>query len=187
MRSQFCWILVALALSACGQGATTPSAADTPEEMRADQIMYGVEHRMTSSGIRRAVMYGDTAYVQQGGGTIDIVGVRMVFFDENGRETGDLTSSTGSYQLRAGNMVADGNVVLRTRGDGGGRELETEQLHFDVNGDRLWSDKPVVMREGGREVRGTSFQSDGRFQNVTVARARTSGAPLNTGQSGISF
>jgi LPS export ABC transporter protein LptC len=187
MKRNIFWMLVLVAVAGCRDGATTPSPAATPEEMRADQILYGMQHRMSHEGIQRALMYGDTAYVLQGGGNIDVVGVRMIFFDEQGRETGNLTSQTGTYQLRAGTMVAQGNVILNTRGEGGERILETEQLHFDINGDRLWSDQAVVMREGGREIRGTSFQSDGRFQNVTVTRAQTGGAPINTPEGGISF
>lgn len=179
MRSKFLLSLVLLMAAGCQDGATTPSPADQPTDMPADQIMYGVEHRMTSEGVRRAVLYGDTAYVHQSGSRFDIVGVRMVFFDEAGRETGNLTSKTGTYELRAGSMLAEGDVVLHTQGESGERTLETEQLHFSVNGDRLWSDKAVVMREGGRIVHGTSFESDGRFQNVTVVRARTEGRPLD--------
>jgi LPS export ABC transporter protein LptC len=178
MRSKFVLPLL-LVIAACQDGATTPSPADLVADMPADQIMYGVEHRMTSEGVRRAVLHGDTAYVHQGGSRFDLVGVRMVFFDETGRETGNLTSKTGTYELRAGSMLAEGEVVLRTQGENGERTLETEQLHFSVNGDRLWSDQPVVMREGGRIVHGTSFESDGRFQNLTVARARTEGRPLD--------
>jgi LPS export ABC transporter protein LptC len=187
MRTKLLLFLTFLAAAGCRDGATTPSPAETTQEMVADQVMEGVTHNMTSEGIRRAIMYGDTAYVHQGGSKIDIVGVRMVFYDQNGRETGNLTSHTGTYQLRAGNMVAEGNVVLRTEGENGERVLETEKLHFDVNGDRLWSDEAVTMREGGRVMQGTSFQSDGQFRNLTVSRAQTSGAPLNTGDGGISF
>jgi len=186
MRSIF--IAAALVgLLGCQDGATTPTSAEETPEMQADQIMYGVEHRMTSEGIRRAVMFGDTAYMQQGGGQIDVVGVRMVFYDENGRQTGNLTSGTGTFQTRGGSMVAEGDVVLRTEGDGTERILETQKLHFDVNGDRLWSDVDVTMREGGRTIRGTSFTSDGRFENVTIQRAATSGAPINRPDGGISF
>lgn len=179
--------VLVVATAACQSSATSPTPDGFSAEMAADQIMYGVEHRMTASGIRRAVLFGDTAYVQQGGGQIDVVGVRMVFYDENGRETGNLTSETGKYQLRAGSMIAEGNVVLRTQGEETERVLETEQLHFDVNGDRLWSDREVAMREGGRTIRGTSFQSDGQFRNVTIQRAQTSGAPLNSPDGGITF
>jgi LPS export ABC transporter protein LptC len=144
---------------------------------------------MTSEGVRRGLLHGDTAYLRDGGATIDIVGLRMQFFNDGGNETGDLTSETGTYQVRIGNMVAEGNVVLRTLGeDGQPRSIETEQLHFDVNGDRLWSDRPVVMREAGRVIRGTSFNSDGRFQNVRVVRAQTD--PIRTesgGSGGIRF
>lgn len=180
-------LILALSAAACGQGATTPSAAEVPAEMAADQIMYGVEHSMTNGGIRRAFLVGDTAYVQQGGSHFDMVGVRVTFFDENGRQTGELTSRTGTYQLRAGTMVAEGDVVLRTQGEQGERVLQTETLHFDVNGDRLWSEVPVTMREGGRTVRGTSFTSDGRFQNVTVTRAQTEGAVQEPSGGGIRF
>lgn len=177
-----------LALAACQDGATTPSPAAMLQEMPADQVMFGVEHNMTTQGIRRAVLHGDTAFVHQGGSRIDVVGVRMVFFDENGRQTGTLTSNTGTYQLRAGSMVAHGNAVLRTEGDDGTeRTIETEELHFDVRGDRLWSEQPTVMREGGRILRGTSFESDGRFQNVTVRRAETDGEPLNRPGGEITF
>jgi LPS export ABC transporter protein LptC len=181
-------ILALVVAGACRDGATTPSAAAAEQELAADQIMYDVRHNMTNAGIRRAVLHGDTAFLRDGGAKIDIVGVRMHFFDENGRESGDLTSRTGTYQLRAGNMVAEGGAVLRTFGaQGEQRSIETEQLHFDVNGDRLWSDVPVVMREGTQIVRGTSFTSDGRFQNVRVTRAQTQGTPSESRPGGISF
>jgi len=180
-------LLVLAAAGGCRNGATTPTAADGTQEMPADQVMFGVEHNMTTDGIRSAVLHGDTAYVHQGGSRIDVVGVRMVFFDDNGRETGTLTSNTGTYQLRAGSMVAEGNAVLKTKADGTERTIETEQLHFDVKGDRLWSDQAVTMREGGRILRGNSFQSDGRFQNLTVSQAQTAGEPINSRGGGISF
>lgn len=188
MRSKLLLMLAILATGACRDGATTPSPTDLMQEMAADQIMYDVRHNMTSDGIRRAILHGDTAYLRDGGAKIDIVGVRMTFFDENGRESGDLTSRNGTYELRAGNMVTEGEVVLRTWAEGGERRsIETEQLHFDVNGDRLWSDVPVVMREGNQVIRGTSFTSDGRFQNVRVTRAQTEGTPGGSPEGVISF
>lgn len=174
MRSNRLLPLLVLLLTACGSGATTPSATDAAAELPADQVMFGLRHVMSSEGIRRALLVGDTAYFHQAGDRIDLVGVRVSFFDENGRQSGELTARTGSYERRVGTMVAEGDVVLRTEGDEGERVLETEKLHFDVHGDRLWSDQPVVLREGGRTVHGTSFTSDGRFQNVRVQNARAS-------------
>lgn len=187
MRSKSLFVFVLMILAACGNDATTPSASDAPENLAADQIIYGLQHVMTKEGVRQAVLEGDTAYLRQAGGQIDLVGVRLTFSDENGRESGTLTSNTGTYDLRGSSMVAERNVVLRTHGEQGERVLETEKLHFDVQGDRLWSDEPVVMRDGGTVVRGTSFQSDARFQNVTVTRAQTSGAAPQSREGGISF
>jgi LPS export ABC transporter protein LptC len=188
MRSHVLSLTLLLALAGCGSGATTPSTSAVPDSLPTDQIIYGLQHVMTKEGVRQAILYGDTAYLKQAGDQIDLVGVRLTFFDENGRESGDLRSETGTYDVRAGSMVAEGNAVLRTDGEGGERVLETEKLHFDVTGDRLWSDVPVVMREGGNVIRGTSFRSDARFQNVTVTRAQTSGTGTQNGRGGgVSF
>jgi LPS export ABC transporter protein LptC len=186
MRSTLFWTLALLVIAGCRDGATTPSPTEM-QDMPVDQIMYGIEHKMTNAGIRRAVLYGDTAYMHQSGARIEVVGVRMTFFNEIGRESAQLTSETGTYELRAGTMIAKGNAVLRMEEDGVERILETEQLHFDVNGDRLWSDVPVVMREGTQVVHGTSFTSDGRFQNVRVQSAQTSGTPQPSSPGGVSF
>ncbi|CAN5858178.1 hypothetical protein BH23GEM3_BH23GEM3_08640 [soil metagenome] len=173
--------------AACGTDATTPTTSDAAENLAADQIIYGLQHVMTKDGVRQALLEGDTAYLRQIGEQIDLIGVRLTFFDENGRQSGTLTSNTGTYDLRGSSMVAEGNAVLRTDGEQGERVIETEKLHFDVQGDRLWSDEPVVMREGGSVVRGTSFRSDARFQNVTVTRAQTSGTAPPSREGGISF
>lgn len=174
------------ALAACGDQATTPSAGDAVD-LPADQIISGLRHTMSTHGIRRALLLGDTAYMQQANSEIDLVGVEMTFFDESGREAGTLTSRTGTFDLRAKTMLAEGNAVLTTQGEDGVRVLETEQLHFDVNGDRLWSTVPVVMREQGRELRGTSFESDGQFQNLTVQNPVTSDQPVGGAEGGIRF
>jgi LPS export ABC transporter protein LptC len=161
-------LLSALALAACGNSATTPSAGDVVQDLPTDQVIYSLRHVMTTDGIRRALLDGDTAYMGQTGAQIEIVGVNLTFFDEMGRESGTLTSLTGDFDWRARSMVARGNAVLTTRGPEGERVLETEELHFDVGADRLWSTVPVVLRNGDQVLKGTSFESDGQFQNFTV-------------------
>jgi LPS export ABC transporter protein LptC len=178
--------LTAILLAACGNQATTPSARET-QILPADQIITGLRHTMSTNGIRRALLLGDTAYMQQSSSRIDLVGVMMTFYDEQGREAGTLTSRTGQFDARAKTMVAEGDAVLTTQGEEGTRILETEQLHFDVDGDRLWSTVPVVMKENGRELRGTSFESDGQFQNVTVQNPESSDHPVGGSDGGIRF
>jgi LPS export ABC transporter protein LptC len=174
-------------LTACGNDATTPSAADAVEELRSDQIIYDLSLVMSTDGIRRALVNGDTAYMAQSGSEVELIGVRLIFYDEMGRQSGTLTSETGDFDWRMRTMIARGNAVLRTQGPEGERILETEELHFDVNADRLWSAVPVVLRDGERDLKGTSFESDGQFQNFTVHSPETSPQDVGGSEGGIRF
>lgn len=183
-RIQIFALVLALALAGCGQQSTTPSAVTRSARMPSDDVLYGLHHYMTKNGVRTGVLNSDTAYVRAAGQTFDLIGVRLKFFNENGAESGTLTSRTGEYNTLTGSFIARGNAVLVTPT----RRVQTEELFYDVKGDQLWSDKPFVMREGGRETRGQSFRSDSRFEKFTVTGAKTSGGlPQAPGSSKISF
>ena len=169
-------VLVMTAVAVACDGATTPGAGDLGE-MPADQIAIDVRHVMTEEGIRKAVLHADTAYLYQGTSEADMVGVRLRFFDEGGREAGELTSRTGNFDMRGNRMVSRGDVVLVIRDDRGEpRRIETEELHYDIQADRIWSDVATSMHHEGRVLRGSSFESDIQFQNVRIRDARTEGA-----------
>lgn len=186
MRNLFLLLVAALAVGGCGSESTTPSAVTDASDLPADQIVYALRHNMTKDGIRTGVLTSDTAYMYETGQNLDLRGVSLEFYGDTGAPTGTLTSRTGEYELRTGSFVARGEVVLVTQGPNGSRRLETEELHYDVRGDRLWSDQPFVLVEGGRTTRGNSFRSDASFRNWEVAGARTEGG-LPSGGSGISF
>ncbi|MDQ3555808.1 MAG: LPS export ABC transporter periplasmic protein LptC, partial [Gemmatimonadota bacterium] len=141
---------------------------------------------MTRGGVREAVLRSDTAYFRESANEADLVGVKLDFFDENGAPSGQLTSRTGHYDLRTGAMTATGSVVLDIDMEGRQRRIETEELHYDLKGDRIWSDKATTSREGATVYRGSSFTSDARFRNVQVQGASTTGG-VETGGTGISF
>ncbi len=181
-------VLLLLALfgaTGCERDSTTPVAGGDTSELPADQIVYGLRHIMTTEGVRKAYLVGDTAYLNEQGARIDLVGVKLDFFDANGRENGHLTSRTGEYNVRSGEFVARGDAVLITQGAKGERRLETDELHFDSKADQIWSDQPFVVRENGQTSRGDSFRSDTRFENLTVERAR--GTLPTSGSEGIRF
>ncbi|HEV2129556.1 MAG TPA: LPS export ABC transporter periplasmic protein LptC, partial [Longimicrobiaceae bacterium] len=91
-----------------------------------------------------------------------------------------------NYDSASGQMVARGNVVLTTLDTDAQRRLETEELHYDLNGDRMWSTQAVVLHDGPTTVHGTSFRADARFQNRVIEGARTTGG-VRPESRGISF
>lgn len=187
MKSRFLILaLPFLGAVACGGDATVPATVTDPAQLPADQVIYGLRHVMTKDGVRSAVLNGDTAYLQEEGRRFDLVGVELFFFTESGVQSGKLTSTSGEYSMSDGSFIARGNVVLITEGANGNRRLETEELHYDVSADQLWSDVPFVLTEGGRVTRGESFRSDAEFDSWSVTGAQTDGG-LPQGTGGISF
>jgi len=165
-----------LALAACEKETVVPTQRDSLAKMNVDQVIYGLEHIMTTGGVRKANLHGDTAYFRDSDSRVDLKGVKLDFFNETtGATSGSLTSKTGKYDMRTGAMTATGNAVLTVQGPSGTRTVTSEELNYDVAGNRIWSDKPTVMKENGREVRGASFESDAKFQNLTVRNAQGTG------------
>lgn len=190
MRTRHVALLVAAlaGLPACEKETTVPTRSDPLAERRVDQVLYDLKHVMTNQGVRKANLHADTAYFRDSDTRVDMKGVRLEFFDEaTGAVSGTLTSREGEYDTRSGAMMARGEAVLLLRGPEGERKIESEELNYDLDSDRVWSEKPTVMREGGKTVRGTSFESDTRFQNVTVQAAKVSGVEASDGSAGVRF
>lgn len=159
----------------CGSDSTTPAVLADSSNLPVENMILGVNHNMTKDGVRTGVLVSDTAFLLDSSRKMDLRNVSLQFFSDNGAPSGTLTSETGEYDVTTGSFVARGDVVLVTGGPEGTRHLETEELHYDVNVDRLWSEVPFVMREGGRTTRGQSFRSDAEFRNWSVTGAETSG------------
>lgn len=178
-------VLAGLALAACGSQSTTPGAVADAAQLPADQVVFELRHNMTKDGVRTGVLNSDTAFLYESNRRMDLRGVSLRFFSDTGVESGVLTSDAGQYDVGTGSFVARGDVVLITQGPDGERRLETEELHYDVEQDRLWSDVPFVLREGGSTTRGSSFESDAEFRNWSVTAPQTEGGMR--GGSDLSF
>jgi LPS export ABC transporter protein LptC len=175
-----------LLLAACGESSTTPSDVMSTADLAADQVVYGLHHIMTKDGVRSAVLDSDTAYLRDQGDTFELSGVRLSFFDENGVSTGDLTARSGTYNRTTGLFVARDDVVLVTQTPTGTRRIESQNLNYETSSNRLWSSVPFVMTEGSRVTRGSSFESDGKFESWSANDVQTTGG-LPTEGTGVSF
>jgi LPS export ABC transporter protein LptC len=179
------WTMAACAaLAAC----ETPPAPIGPVAPDADatQRTYGMNLKLTENGVLKADLYGDTAYTRPNTEVTELKGVKLTFYDSEGKKPGKLTSKTGEYDARTGVMIARGNVVLVTHNERGEqRVIKSEELHYDQRGDRVWSDRETIIDEAGRHAVTDGFTSDTRFTNMRGKNAKSTGIRVNAGEGGL--
>jgi LPS export ABC transporter protein LptC len=178
MKPRRAIVLAGVGLLILGCGPQAGPTGEDFQEVPADMIMTDLDSFMTSSGIRKARLQGDTAHMYEDSSRLAIKGVRLAFFDEHGNDSGSLTSLTGDLNTATQAMIARGNVVLITKV--GNRRIETEELHYDPQTKRIWSEVKTLMIEGGSRITGDGFSADDKFTNVQVrnARGRVEGAKI---------
>ncbi|HEU4884889.1 MAG TPA: LPS export ABC transporter periplasmic protein LptC [Longimicrobium sp.] len=184
MRGVMGMLAVCAALAACkaAPAASGPVTADADPTQRT----YGMNLKLTENGILKADLYGDTAFTQPNTEVTELKGVKLTFFDSEGKKPGKLTSRTGEYDARTGIMIARGNVVLITQNDKGQeRVIKSEELYYDQRGDRVWSERETIIDEAGRHAVTDGFTSDTRFTNMRGTNAKSTGIRVNAGEGGL--
>jgi LPS export ABC transporter protein LptC len=179
------WMLAACAALAACEAPPAPIGPVAPDA-DATQRTYGMNLKLTENGVLKADLYGDTAYTKPNTEVTELKGVKLTFYDSQGKKPGKLTSKTGEYDARTGIMIARGNVVLITHNDKGEeRIIRSEELHYDQRGDRVWSDRETIIDEAGRHAVTDGFTSDTRFTNMRGKNARSTGIRVNAGEGGL--
>ena len=166
-------VVAALAAGACQEETATTLISEELLEMEADQVMFDVLTNISVEGVREANVEADTAYLWRDSSSVSLRQVRLTLFDEAGRERALVTSESGLLDERTQKMIARGNVVLVV--DDGVRRIESAEIHYEPQQNRIWSDSATVMTEGNRVVEGSAFESDVDFRNVVVRNSRTRG------------
>lgn len=171
MRLRFLIAGFAVALlAACDAATTTPEPGAGFRELPADHVMLDVEQYMTDDGVRRGELHADTAYVYVDSAKVELRKVHLLLFNPDGQQSADLTSRKGALDQRTNAMVARGDVILVARQ--GSRRIETQELHYDPNSHRIWSDVSTTMQQNGTRVTGDGFTADDQMQNVQITHPR---------------
>lgn len=157
-----------LLLAACEEETQKPLASDTLLGLEADQVLVGVEMNLTRDGIRSAVLKADTAFSDQDEGTLRLRNLEITFFDDVGVEEGVLTGREGEYSFESGDVGVRGDVEVTEAV--GSKRLVTERLRYSAEADSLYGDTAFVFYRPGIEMRGESFLSDSRLENVQSSR-----------------
>jgi LPS export ABC transporter protein LptC len=170
-------VLVAAAAAGCG-GPTGPMSGDY-ESLPADQMFFGVDHTITVAGVRQAQLRADTTLMFNDSSMVQLRVVHLQIFAEDGSLRATLTSHSGALDQSSRRMVARGDVVLVVEGPQG-RTVWTEELHYDPDQKRIWSDVPTRTRtQRGEELAGDGFSSDDQFQNFRVTQPRGTGLRID--------
>ena|SRR5690606_16282846 len=167
------WMLAALLYAACSAGDQGPVAGEEYARLKADNVVIGLEQFVTKDGIRQALLRADTGYVYEESSRVELAKVHLVLFRATGEQAAELTSETGELNQRSQAMVARGRVVLVTVD---GRRIETDELHYDPNLSRIWSDVRTVHTRNGAQLVGESFEArldaDGHLRDLVLREPR---------------
>lgn len=157
-----------LLVAACDGGEEVPVAPPDLLELEADQVMMGVETRLTEEGIRRAHLRADTVYFLEEGSRARVRRYTIDFFGSGGERISTLTALDGVYDLGSGDMEARREVEVVDADSV--RRLVTERLVYDVSANKLRSDVDFTLYRGSDTIRGTGFVTDPKMDTLVVTR-----------------
>lgn len=173
MRGRFALLL--LVLAACGGRGAQPTATQAVLDS-ADQVLIGMTHYVTETGLQRARVRADTAYFFSATQSAEMRNVHITFYDVTGNETSTLTAREGTYHWRTGDMEGRDNVVVVTKD---GRTLKSSVMRYSLGQNEVSSDKPFTFTgPGGQNIQGEGFTSDPEFKNLVAKRPSGTGGQL---------
>ncbi|MGH7607368.1 MAG: LPS export ABC transporter periplasmic protein LptC [Gemmatimonadales bacterium] len=164
-------LLLAVGSGACQEGTqptTTQAVLDS-----ADQVLIGMTHYVTETGVQRARVQADTAYFFTPTQRAELRNVHVTFYNAAGVATSTLTAREGTHHWRTGDMQARGNVIVVRNSDGG--TMRTQVMNYSQARNEVSSDVPFVFDAPDRHVEGEGFTSDPEFRNVVARRPRGTG------------
>jgi LPS export ABC transporter protein LptC len=142
----------------------------------ADQVLIGMTHYVTETGLQRARVRADTAYFFSATQSAEMRNVHITFYDVTGNETSTLTAHEGTYHWRTGDMEGRGNVVVVTKD---GRTLKSEVMRYSQTKNEVSSDRAFVFdAPGGQHITGDGFTSDPEFKNLVAKHPSGTGGQL---------
>lgn len=156
-----------------------PAPADV-ELPACDNEIGEMTQNLSREGIRTALLQADRACFWDQSDTIVVEGFRLTVYAEGtGVEEAVVTGNRGVLDLSTERMRANGSAILFIPSQG--RRIESEELYYDPQANRMYSDSTTFMYHEGRVLEGSGFESDLAFENVRIRQLRTRPA----GEAGV--
>jgi LPS export ABC transporter protein LptC len=142
---------------------------EMPTEEYPDQESWGTKIYFQREGRRQAVLTaGYIAKYSKKKHTLLQEGVKVDFYGEEGDLKSVLTSIEGKVFDERSDMVASGNVIVKSTN---GTTLYTEELHWINKEGKINSNVPVKITTDGDTLFGDSFNSDPDLINYEITNA----------------
>jgi len=160
-------VAVAVCLFACNEEAqfqTVDPPIGRPDLPTPDQVVENGEHLITEQGVKKALLTAEQLYFYNQTGKVFGDTVQVEFYDETGAFVSLLTAQTGEMDQSSRKMIARGNVFVRGRDS----TIKTEELHYDPQGNRIYSQVETEINQRGNVIRGRGVESDPALKEVRV-------------------
>ena len=148
-------LAAALLLGGCWQRRSMGPSGQAGE--LPDQEVEDFALTETNAGAVEWKLYAQRAAIFDARNTITAYGVRVDFFDEQGRQSSQLTAREGEINQLTRDMTARGNVVLQ---NSDGARMSTQSLRFLNRDQKIVSDELVRVERRGDVLTGIGFESD---------------------------
>ncbi len=155
--------------------------ADPFEGVDADFIDIDYESALTREGVRVAWVDADSSYAWDDSTSVLLFGMVLAVYDSVGSPTARITSASGRLNTETQRLTARGSVVMQVYGQS--TTLQSEMLEFFPEEGMIRSDSVTRAVIDGAQTSGTCFESDMRFENVTVCNIVGDVPPLGVDTS----
>lgn len=166
------WVPVILAsfllfsLSGCQQKEPASISENSFEDMP-EQVIENMEITFTENGRRTGVLRADSVAIYEAGRLKEGRRVQVDFYDRQGEHISVLTALEGIYDSEAEEVLARGDVVVVS--DDGAR-LETEELAWKKETNRISTEAFVTITRGRDQVSGYGLSTDPQLEDFHILR-----------------
>lgn len=156
-------LLLALALVAgCGDDDT---GGRRGSGTFADQEVDGFTLTQTHEGRRVWSISAEHALVYEDADRVEMIDLRVDFFDEEGEVRSTVTADEGILARRTNDMEVLGNVVVYAAD---GTILTTEKLTWDERTGKVDTDRPFRVTKDTDVMTGVGMEADPDLKNIRV-------------------
>ena len=154
----FLWLISGL--TGCREPAPVADSGARP-----DQVIEGFTMHETASGERLYTLEADTAGVFERDGHVNVARPRVSFYTEAGAIHAVLVAHSGILGSRTGDLVAYGNIEVRTSDS---TLLRTDSLYWDNAVRLVRTDAPVAILTPRGELFGHGLIADAGLTRVEI-------------------